>query len=146
MWISNHIQGTMGEFWQVQTVNRDEYPYFWWICSQKMFPMYQGLVILVHNKLRKEFRSRTVLFWHFKNATVFFFGLFCIKIQVCEERKGWKGWRMVRKNYNHCFSFCEIFWVKLKAFFCSALQVEGIWNTSNILTTEKKKVKIYYSL
>lgn len=46
---------------------------------------------------------------------------------------------MVRKNYNHCFSFCEIFWVKLKAFFCSALQVEGIWNTSNILTTEKKK-------
>lgn len=86
MWISNHIQGTMGEFWQVQTVNRDEYPYFWWICSQKMFPMYQGLVILVHNKLRKEFRSRTVLFWHFKNASVFLV-CFALKFKYVKKEK-----------------------------------------------------------
>lgn len=108
MWISNYIQGRVSKLWQLQTVNSNEHLNFWWIVrSLKMFPPYHRLVIIsAHNKQRNGFRkSRTVLFWHFRIMTFFF--LFPLKLKYMKKRKGWKGWRTVRKNLQ---SFFHILW------------------------------------
>lgn len=107
-WIGNYMQGTMGKFWQVQTVNSNEHLNFWSIiCSLNMFLLYQRLVISsAYNQQRNEFwKSRTVLYQHFNIMRLFFtLVFFALKFKFMKERKGCKGWRMVRKKLQSFFS------------------------------------------